>query len=321
MGKKFTILCAFAFFVLIVGWAITPALAHVGPDGECLHNRPDHPHCAVGGSARMFIDNETPGFQIRHDDGGVVVNPPPPDLSNLGCGTDSLPVLDENNNPSWPFDADWPYWHSAPGAGNTADLPCDDGSTFGEPSHRVLSALLACGWCFNTFGADKPLDDNIWHHINRWVVFNFSGCAGCPNIDQEIEAQVANDPNWTQDLADAIPPVHAADGFDNLEVRFDINPAPFEGDFSGGQNFEIEIMGPRTRKNGRIVWDTKYTLVYSSALTMNAPQEHVVVISTINSGAAVLTRLSDGETWNVNMPFSITGRRVFGGGEENPPTN
>ena len=55
MPRKLTILFSFAVFVLVLGWAITPAQAH-----ECVnHNRPDHPHCINGGvtddiSVRVF---------------------------------------------------------------------------------------------------------------------------------------------------------------------------------------------------------------------------------------------------------------------------
>jgi len=41
MQKKLTVLFAFAIFVLIIGWAITPVQAH-----ECEnHRRTTHPHC------------------------------------------------------------------------------------------------------------------------------------------------------------------------------------------------------------------------------------------------------------------------------------
>ena len=47
MQKKLTVLFAFAFFVLLVGWAVTPVQAH-----DCdNHNRTDHalatPHCPI----------------------------------------------------------------------------------------------------------------------------------------------------------------------------------------------------------------------------------------------------------------------------------
>ncbi len=43
MKKKLTILFAFAIFVLVLGWAITPAQAH-----QCSrHNDKDHKHCNV----------------------------------------------------------------------------------------------------------------------------------------------------------------------------------------------------------------------------------------------------------------------------------
>ena len=50
MHRKLTILFAFAFFVLVIGWTVQPVHAHgPGVDGGCPHNRQNHPHCAQGG--------------------------------------------------------------------------------------------------------------------------------------------------------------------------------------------------------------------------------------------------------------------------------
>jgi len=45
MQKKLTVLFAFAIFVLVVGWTVTPVQAHVGPMGQCLHKDEFHKHC------------------------------------------------------------------------------------------------------------------------------------------------------------------------------------------------------------------------------------------------------------------------------------
>ncbi|MEE8115244.1 MAG: hypothetical protein V3T23_12935, partial [Nitrososphaerales archaeon] len=47
MQKKLTVLFAFAIFVLVVGWAITPAQAHCVKVG--VHSG-DHPHCNNDGA-------------------------------------------------------------------------------------------------------------------------------------------------------------------------------------------------------------------------------------------------------------------------------
>ncbi len=50
MLRKLTILFAFAFFVLVLGWTVQPVHAHgPGVEGGCPHNRQNHPHCAQGG--------------------------------------------------------------------------------------------------------------------------------------------------------------------------------------------------------------------------------------------------------------------------------
>ena len=45
--KKSTVLYAFLFFFLFVGWGITPAQAHIGE--PCPHKDPTHHHCTNGG--------------------------------------------------------------------------------------------------------------------------------------------------------------------------------------------------------------------------------------------------------------------------------
>ncbi len=50
MLRKLTILFAFAFFVLVLGWTVQPVYAHgPGVEGGCPHNKQNHPHCAQGG--------------------------------------------------------------------------------------------------------------------------------------------------------------------------------------------------------------------------------------------------------------------------------
>ncbi len=44
MQKKLMVLFTFAIFVLVVGWAITPAQAH-GTFENCLHKKDSHNHC------------------------------------------------------------------------------------------------------------------------------------------------------------------------------------------------------------------------------------------------------------------------------------
>ena len=46
MHRKLTILFSFAFFVLLVVWAITPAQADTGT--PCPHKKNTHPHCQAG---------------------------------------------------------------------------------------------------------------------------------------------------------------------------------------------------------------------------------------------------------------------------------
>ena len=41
-----TSLFAFAIVVLVLGWAIIPVQAHVGPESECLHRDENHKHCS-----------------------------------------------------------------------------------------------------------------------------------------------------------------------------------------------------------------------------------------------------------------------------------
>jgi len=50
MQKKLMVLFAFAIFVLVVGWAVTPAQAHVDLENpeNCLHKNPEHKHCNGG---------------------------------------------------------------------------------------------------------------------------------------------------------------------------------------------------------------------------------------------------------------------------------
>ncbi len=60
MQKKLTVLFAFAIFVLIVGWSITPAQAHPGTPDNCPH-KDGHQHCSEpppdgGGKATFSID-------------------------------------------------------------------------------------------------------------------------------------------------------------------------------------------------------------------------------------------------------------------------
>ena len=49
MLRKLTILFAFAFFVLVIGWTVQPVHAH-GDEVTCLefHKRVSHPHCQAG---------------------------------------------------------------------------------------------------------------------------------------------------------------------------------------------------------------------------------------------------------------------------------
>ncbi len=44
LPRNLTVLCAFAVFALVLGWAVTPARAH-GDSDNCLHRQPGHPHC------------------------------------------------------------------------------------------------------------------------------------------------------------------------------------------------------------------------------------------------------------------------------------
>lgn len=326
MEKRLTLFFALAFFIFIAGY---PAKILAAPqekgDKKCTDGIDndgdgkidgDDPDCGatnvddVSRRARVFLN---PG-SIHYDGGGELVGG---GSLPSGCGAGVIPA----------FAAPWDYWHSNPGQG-PHDSDCDDTANngFGEPSQRVNSAMLACGWCFNTFGPARPLDDNAWHHVNRYFVFDFSTCfVDCPDIDTEIANQVASDPDAPPGLLDAIPTPNSTAGFDNLEVRFNIDPSPFVSQ-NNVENFEIEVLGPRARRNGRIVWDTKYVLAYSNSLTVSLDDANVVTVSTTGSGAAVLTRLSDGELWNVDMPFSITVRQVFDDSvgnccQEEPPTN
>jgi len=45
MQKKLTVLFAFAIFVLLVGWAVTPVQAHPGTPKDCPHKDTNHQHC------------------------------------------------------------------------------------------------------------------------------------------------------------------------------------------------------------------------------------------------------------------------------------
>ena len=49
MQKKLTVLFAFAIFVLVVGWAVTPAQAHCPKKDGAVHSG-NHPHCTKIGT-------------------------------------------------------------------------------------------------------------------------------------------------------------------------------------------------------------------------------------------------------------------------------
>jgi len=53
MMKKSTLLYAFLFFFLFVGWAITPAQAHIGE--PCPHKDPTHHHCSGGDGGGSIV--------------------------------------------------------------------------------------------------------------------------------------------------------------------------------------------------------------------------------------------------------------------------
>jgi len=67
MMKKSTVLYAFLYFFLFVGWGVTPANAD-----ECIgdnHNRPDHPHCVGGEGGTTLEDLNCTADQIPKYDG------------------------------------------------------------------------------------------------------------------------------------------------------------------------------------------------------------------------------------------------------------
>ncbi len=68
MQKKLTVLFAFAIFVLVVGWAITPAQAHIADPGEdCPHTTNlDHKHCTPPG-------DPTPGGGAGGKDTSLII--------------------------------------------------------------------------------------------------------------------------------------------------------------------------------------------------------------------------------------------------------
>ena len=66
MQKKLTVLFAFAIFVLLVGWAVTPVQAHT----KFCNSKPEHKHCSEplpddGGSDKYSVDVE---FRDRNCD-------------------------------------------------------------------------------------------------------------------------------------------------------------------------------------------------------------------------------------------------------------
>ena len=211
-----------------------------------------------------------------------------------------------------PFGIEYDYWTTFGGQ----DLPCEEPS-----SQRMSSAIVACGWCFNTFGPRRPQDPTNQNVVNRWVTINWGLELGI----EETLYDTASDPNCSagHTVLCNTPPA-ALDSFeDNLEIAFDI-PDPFtEPAGTAVPNFEIEIVAPRVRKNGKVAWQTKYTLVYPTDMiitssTTEVGEANVVTISTNGlDGDAVLTNLSTSATSNVFVPFSLDARQVFGDADGN----
>ena len=209
------------------------------------------------------------------------------------------------------------YWNTGTGGGGD-DIQCEK-----PPSQRTSSAILACGWCFNTFGPRRPHDPSSSNGTQRWVTFDWnSSGAGATDIDDEIydtdtdSACIDLDGNYFHTPA-CNTPLITAGLVDNLEISFDM-PNPFVEPAPTISNFEIEIVAPRVRNNGRVAWQTKYTLVYLANLSIISPDDsnpNLLTISTMG-GAATLTRLSDGMTVAVTMPFSLDARQVYYSVEE-----
>jgi len=104
MQKKLTVLFAFAIFVLVVGWALTPAQAHTG--NPCPHEpkNPDHKHCTGdpplddggGGPVPVTVTfRDDVGDTIRSDSELILTMGNPNGADVTGCELDNCPYINK----------------------------------------------------------------------------------------------------------------------------------------------------------------------------------------------------------------------------------
>lgn len=300
--KGFTISCVLGLFMFMAADTETFAAPQENGDRKCTDGRDN--------DFDGLIDEADPGCSSGTGGSDVARR------VRVSFSTTGALLQDGNGNCADSGIGSFQYWHSNPGQG-PHDSPCDDITTngFGEPSQRLGSAMLACGFCFNTYGPSRPHDPTSWHHVNRWVTFDWSASSATPNLpDIDNEIYVAGDPNS--------PTVNGDSQRDNLEILFDM-PDPFADPTPGSvSDFTIRIRAPLVRRNGRVVWQDRYTLVYPTDVTVaadtTAPIDPNLVTISTSSGSgnnAILTNLSTGASWDVRMPFSFDARQVFGDGD------
>ncbi len=190
-------------------------------------------------------------------------------------------------------DPGFTFWHTATGP---LDTTCET-----VKDQRVLSAG-GSDHIFNTFG-DNNRKSPGEILPNRWVTIDFSqgqDCSVFPDIDDELYGDPAGVCNSDVECEAHFPEVDNSDCVDNVEIHYQ-TPTAFGLENSVTVNgFDIDIQAPVVKRNGSMQWTTRYVIEFNS--TTLTPQSAVETDLT-TTGPAVLRRVSDGLTWNVNVPL------------------
>ena len=214
-------------------------------------------------------------------------------------------------------DTDFDYWHMQ------SDGPHDSACV--DPSNqRMQSAILAgADFYFDTFGRQKPHNPGDSNDVQRWVVMDFLP-GECPDLDTDLYQPSVCDGNSV--CQQSLPTIDPTVCHDNVEIYFQA-PAPFsvleptEDNNFTVDNFDIEIMAPRVKRNGSMFWVTEYMLEYNSMTVSKTGIPNQVTMT--SPGAATLRNVRDGSTVAFSVPLSWTLKRVFGDQDsccqESPP--